>query len=391
MCKVVLFIILFCVLSICSSYSDVETGLNKTAVLIAADITTNNIKLIGVTEFTNDSSGLGGNAGVAGKYFSEKFEEYLIKNRNGYKVVERMKLNSVIREGQFQASGITDPAASKDIIGKILGIDGLVLGSITRMGMKASISCKVVKLPEAEAVAKESFMLDLDSDLVSLFGDSIVASQGNAITPTDIGNQTGGAAIVKNISNCPFKVEVISNGKTKPIYTDDKYLYVEANDNEEYSIRIVNNTYEPVAAVLLIDGVNSLYTDGKPVRDIPSKCIPWVVAPTSEQNFIQGGWQINNETIRKFVFCSDISQTVAAKLGYKDELGMITAVIYPQMPDERVFIEERYDKGADFGTKEGREETAKINTVDFKYKLTPAAIITLRYCGKDKIASMRKL
>ena len=370
--------------------AELDAKVSSVSGLIAGGIAANGIRLVGVTEFTNESGGLGGRAGVAGKYFSEKFEEYLIKNRHGYKVVERMRLDKVLKEGVIQASALTDEASSKEIIGKISGLDGLVLGSVIRLGMKASVSCKVVKLPEAEAVTKESFETELDPDLASLFGDCVVASSGGEITKSDIKDQSGGSGVAESVGKCPFKIEIISGGMVKPVYTDGKALYVEATDNEEYSIRLVNGASEAVAMVLLVDGVNSIYENGRPVRDVPSGCRPWVVYPTSQRDFVQSGWQATKDTCKRFVFCSDISQTVAAKLGYTNELGMITAVVYKQASEESIGGKEG-ERGIDFGTKEGREVTARTESVAFKYGKAPAAILTLRYCGKDRIAGMRRL
>jgi len=126
------------------------------------------------------------------------------------------------------------------------------------------------------------------------------------------------------------------------------------------------------------------------MRDVPSRCRPWIVSPSTQRDFVQSGWQISKDKCKRFVFCSDISQTVAARLGYTNELGMITAVVYRQASEANV-IAEKDERGVKFGTKEGSEVASKTEAVDFKYNKTPAAILTLKYCGKDRIAGMRRL
>jgi len=217
-----------------------------------------------------------------------------------------------------------------------------------------------------------------------------VASAGAEITKSDIKDESAGSGVAEKVGKCPFKLEIISGGQVKPVYTDGKALYVEATDNEEYSIRLVNGASEPVAMVLLVDGVNSIYENGEPVRDVPSRLRPWIVYPSSQRDFVQSGWQTSKDKCKRFVFCSDISQTVASKLGYTNELGMITAVVYKQASEESIGGKEG-ERGIDFGTGEGREQAAKTETVAFKYGKAPAAILTIRYCGKDKLAAMRRL
>ena len=48
----------------------------------------------------------------------------------GYQVIERASLDKILSEQKLQTSGITDPATAAQI-GKVLGIDAVVLGNVT--------------------------------------------------------------------------------------------------------------------------------------------------------------------------------------------------------------------------------------------------------------------
>ncbi len=75
---------------------------------------------IGVMGFASPYSGLSG--------VENLFAKYLIEN--GFKVVERAQLDAVLAEHNISVSGYLSPATTKKI-GKILGVDVLLVGEVT--------------------------------------------------------------------------------------------------------------------------------------------------------------------------------------------------------------------------------------------------------------------
>lgn len=65
----------------------------------------------------------------AGDLVAGVFEKYLLEA--GYDVVERRQVSRLLQEQSFDASGAVDPAMAKQL-GKLLGVDALVLGDITQ-------------------------------------------------------------------------------------------------------------------------------------------------------------------------------------------------------------------------------------------------------------------
>jgi curli biogenesis system outer membrane secretion channel CsgG len=63
----------------------------------------------------------------SGAMVSELFIKYLLGS--GYNVIERTQLDAILKEYQLSSQGITDPAEAKRL-GKIAGVDALVIGSI---------------------------------------------------------------------------------------------------------------------------------------------------------------------------------------------------------------------------------------------------------------------
>lgn len=64
----------------------------------------------------------------SGKIVSQALEPYLL--RGGYNFVERSQVDQILQEQKFSQSGAVDPQAAATL-GKILGADALILGTVT--------------------------------------------------------------------------------------------------------------------------------------------------------------------------------------------------------------------------------------------------------------------
>jgi hypothetical protein len=71
-----------------------------------------------------DYPGAAGSGAIA----SDTLEKYLLQT--GYRLVERRQAEQILREHDFSPAGETDPAELKQV-GTLLGVDALVLGSVT--------------------------------------------------------------------------------------------------------------------------------------------------------------------------------------------------------------------------------------------------------------------
>ncbi|MFW6238198.1 MAG: CsgG/HfaB family protein [Halanaerobiales bacterium] len=56
-------------------------------------------------------------------------------NKEGLQVIERNRIEEIIDEQDLGTSGRVDPATAAGI-GKILGVDTMILGNLTRMEVK---------------------------------------------------------------------------------------------------------------------------------------------------------------------------------------------------------------------------------------------------------------
>lgn len=75
---------------------------------------------VGIMAFSNAWADLNGVENLFAKYFI----------REGFKVVERAQLESVLREHNISVSGYLDPQTTREI-GRILGVDVLLIGEVS--------------------------------------------------------------------------------------------------------------------------------------------------------------------------------------------------------------------------------------------------------------------
>jgi hypothetical protein len=92
-------------------------------VLVSGDYATANVKRVALVGF-DDFSGAAGSGEIA----SSSFEKYLLLP--GYSLVERRQIQQIMKEHGLDASGAVDPTQVQSY-GKFLGVDALVLGTLT--------------------------------------------------------------------------------------------------------------------------------------------------------------------------------------------------------------------------------------------------------------------
>jgi TolB-like protein len=131
---------------------DLEKGIRDLAVALSADMKTSNVKKIAVVEFTD----LSGYPSVLGQFIAEDLITDLLNASPGqFDVVERRQLAKVLSEQKLAASGLFDPASIASV-GKILGIQAIVTGSITDLGSEIKVNARLIAVDSAKVFAASS-------------------------------------------------------------------------------------------------------------------------------------------------------------------------------------------------------------------------------------------
>mgnify|MGYP001600989273 FL=1 len=154
-----------------------QDGIVEIANQISRSMKNKNAKSVAILDFTE----LSGAKLLFGGYLSEKliFEIFRIE---GLKVIERNKLNEVLRELTLQNTGMMDGNSIKEL-GRILGVDALLIGTITDMGTSVDINGRLVNTQSAEILAVTSIMLKKDDQLALMMkpqGTAVVSTAGDS-------------------------------------------------------------------------------------------------------------------------------------------------------------------------------------------------------------------
>src|SRR6185295_18070821 len=102
-----------------------EQRLDGLARKISDNLTENQKHTIAVVEFSD----LKGNVTNFGRFLSEELITRLYLTKK-FKVIERQQLNKIIAVQKLSLTGVVDPASAQKL-GRVLGVDSIVFGSIS--------------------------------------------------------------------------------------------------------------------------------------------------------------------------------------------------------------------------------------------------------------------
>jgi len=102
---------------------------------------------IAVVDFTD----LQGNVTELGRFIAEELAVALLEKKQGFEIVDRTHLQTLIKEHKLSATGLIDPATAQKL-GQIAGVDALVTGSITPFGDSIRITVKILDITTAKLI-----------------------------------------------------------------------------------------------------------------------------------------------------------------------------------------------------------------------------------------------
>jgi TolB-like protein len=149
---------IYCLITLLSPYafaaSNLEEGIKELAQHISKNMSETGKKKIAVVEFSD----LNGNIRALGQFLAEELiTELFLISPGKFEVVERRQLMKVLSEQKLTMSGLLDSKAMESV-GKILGIDAIVTGSITDLGNDIKANARMIGVDTARvfAVARTS-------------------------------------------------------------------------------------------------------------------------------------------------------------------------------------------------------------------------------------------
>jgi TolB-like protein len=141
-------------------------------------------KNIAVVDFTD----LDGNVTKLGRFIAEEFSVALLGSSQGFEVVDRTHLKTLLQEHKLSATGLLDPATARKL-GQIAGVEALITGTITSFGESVRLSVKILDANTAKLIGANT------SDIPKTKAVEELLAQG-----IDLGDS------VKNVSDTPASI-----------------------------------------------------------------------------------------------------------------------------------------------------------------------------------------
>jgi len=225
--------------------ADLDGGVKSLAEQIAKNMQSNNKKKIAVIEFSNLNRGVT----EFGQFLAEELiTQLFLVNVGKFDVVERQQLQKIIDEHQLGSSGILDGAAMGKI-GKLLGVDAIVSGSITDLGNSVKINARLIAVDTGMVFAVAATDIPKVGTVITLMSTLAPSSGTNtkAASPTvEASNKPQGAepagklgkamrkraevqGVVVELDSCSKSGDAIICKLLVTSANDDKTLYVGVN------------------------------------------------------------------------------------------------------------------------------------------------------------------
>jgi TolB-like protein len=129
---------------------------------ISDELTDKQKTTIAIADFVD----LNGNSSDFGKFLAEELATRFYKTKK-LKVIERQRLDKVIAEQKLSLTEIIEASSAKRI-GRILGVDAIVAGTISDLGSNFRINARIINTETGELLAAAAATVIKDQEVCSL-------------------------------------------------------------------------------------------------------------------------------------------------------------------------------------------------------------------------------
>ena len=152
-------------------------------------------KRIAVADFTDSD----GTVTKLGQFISEEFNTYLPEAGQGFEVIDRTRINTLIKENQLLRKGLTDPTAAAQL-GKLANIEALIYGTITPFGENVRVNIKILDLQRGTILRSLTGSITRTADINRLLSEASVG--GSTISSGDSDEDSGENATKDKDKRC---------------------------------------------------------------------------------------------------------------------------------------------------------------------------------------------
>jgi len=159
--------------------NNLDNSLSDLTTQITNSISEDGKKKIAVIEFSD----LEGNVTQFGKYLAEELITRLFRTKK-FEVVERQLLNKIISEQKLSITGMIDPKSAKEL-GRILGVDAIVSGTITEFDADLKVNSRIISTETGKVFGVAATNIVKDDDVRKLMGIISTAQSGEVQKQTE--------------------------------------------------------------------------------------------------------------------------------------------------------------------------------------------------------------
>ncbi len=139
------------------------------------------IKNVAIADFTK----LDGTPTELGKYLAEQFSDVMVNASTTFSIVDRGRLNYLLKEAGLDAKGLLDPNSVAKL-GKLKGIDAIVIGTLTSVGENLNVNVKALNLETAVILASSKGNIRRTPAIIALEDKGLGGELGEQTSSTSI-------------------------------------------------------------------------------------------------------------------------------------------------------------------------------------------------------------
>ncbi len=146
-----------------AKHADINKVISNLSQQISSTMLEQNKRKVAIVDFPL----LTGQMTELGIFLSDKLTNSLFQYKDKFEVVERKQLDAVFKEINLTLTGIIDDKTALSI-GKVLGADAIVIGTLTDLGNKVDINIHLLATEQAKVLAVGNDVLDKDEIIIKL-------------------------------------------------------------------------------------------------------------------------------------------------------------------------------------------------------------------------------
>jgi TolB-like protein len=193
-----------------------EKEIKSISLNIAESIAKSHKKTIAVVDFTD----LQGNVTELGRFLAEELSVDLTTVAQGFEVIDRIHLKTILAEHKLSISGLVKPNTVKKL-GQIAGVDAIITGSVTPFGDSIRATVKVIATDTAKIIGAAKGDIDKTKTIEELLARGIetdrssgAAAQRNDSLSSKIAHDGNRPVFESTV----LKIEVVSFEQSGPYY-----------------------------------------------------------------------------------------------------------------------------------------------------------------------------